>query len=97
MNNALSQRGKSFHIDVVSNPEFLKEGVAVEDFMRPDRIIVGVEKQSSLKLMRSLYRDFIRNGHAFLSMSLHSAEMTKYAANATPLAMLFCCLPCRLM
>ncbi len=82
MNNALSQQGKSFHIDVVSNPEFLKEGVAIEDFMRPDRIIVGVEKQSSLKIMRSLYRDFIRNGHAFLSMSLHSAEMTKYAANA---------------
>ena len=82
INHDLAAQNKDFHIDVVSNPEFLKEGVAIDDFMRPDRIVVGANKQSAFKTMRTLYRDFIRNGHAFLPMSLHSAEMTKYAANA---------------
>ena len=82
INNTLATQNKDFHIDVVSNPEFLKEGVAIDDFMRPDRIVVGANKQSSFKTMRTLYRDFIRNGHAFLPMSLNSSEMTKYAANA---------------
>jgi UDPglucose 6-dehydrogenase len=67
--------------DVVSNPEFLKEGDAVNDFLKPDRIIVGVESERAEKLMRELYSPFVRTGHPILVMDIRSAEVTKYAAN----------------
>jgi UDPglucose 6-dehydrogenase len=67
---------------IVSNPEFLKEGAAISDFMKPDRIVVGVENKPSEALMRRLYRPFTVNHDRFISMDLRSAEMTKYAANA---------------
>ena len=67
--------------DVVSNPEFLKEGDAVNDFLKPDRIIVGVASERAEKLMRELYAPFVRTGHPILVMDIRSAEVTKYAAN----------------
>jgi len=67
--------------DYVSNPEFLKEGSAVEDFMSPDRIIIGTEKQSVRETMKQLYNPFMRKGNRIISMDAASAEMTKYAAN----------------
>src|SRR5256712_12000233 len=67
---------------VVSNPEFLKEGAAVEDFMRPDRIIVGSDDQRAIAMLRSLYAPFQRNRERIIVMSVRSAELTKYAANA---------------
>jgi UDPglucose 6-dehydrogenase len=67
---------------VVSNPEFLKEGAAISDFMKPNRIVVGVDNEASEVLMRKLYRPFTVNHDRFISMDLRSAEMTKYAANA---------------
>ncbi len=79
----LRERGVKHDFDVVSNPEFLKEGKAVPDFMRPDRIVVGVDVQGQLgdQSMRSVYASFIRNGHAYLTMDVRSSEMTKYASN----------------
>ncbi len=71
-----------FEFDVVSNPEFLKEGDAVNDFMKPDRIIVGANNRKSLDVMRELYRPFTMNHERFIAMDVRSAEMTKYAANA---------------
>ena len=68
--------------DVVSNPEFLKEGDAIDDFMRPDRIVVGCDSPRAAGLMRQLYEPFIRNGHPLLVMDVASAELAKYAANA---------------
>ena len=68
--------------DVVSNPEFLREGVAVEDFMKPDRIVVGVDSSEAQAIMDKLYRPFTLNGHPVIFMDIPSAEMTKYAANA---------------
>ena len=68
--------------DVVSNPEFLKEGNAIEDFMRPDRIIIGTDNVRTAELMRELYGPFVRNGHPIYTMDILSAELTKYAANA---------------
>jgi UDPglucose 6-dehydrogenase len=68
--------------DVVSNPEFLKEGAAIEDFMRPERVVVGAESQKALDLMSELYRPFVLNGNPILTMSVRSAELTKYACNA---------------
>ncbi|MGD1841309.1 MAG: UDP-glucose dehydrogenase family protein [Thermonemataceae bacterium] len=68
--------------DVVSNPEFLREGVAVEDFMKPDRVVVGTSSEKAKKLMEQLYSPFIRQGNPIIFMSERSAEMTKYAANA---------------
>lgn len=69
-------------VDMASNPEFLKEGAAVEDFMRPDRVVVGVRRPEVGKVLQDLYAPFLRNEHPFLIMSPESAEMTKYVANA---------------
>jgi UDPglucose 6-dehydrogenase len=71
-----------FKFDVVSNPEFLKEGAAIEDFMRPDRIIIGVENDRAAEIMQDLYAPFIRKGDRTVVMDIRSAEMTKYASNA---------------
>lgn len=71
-----------FPVDVVSNPEFLKEGTAIDDFMRPDRVVVGVNSKEAEAVMRELYEPFVRNNHPILVMDVVSAEMTKYAANA---------------
>lgn len=78
----LRRRDSELEFSVVSNPEFLKEGAAVEDFMRPDRIIVGAEDERAIELMRELYGPFQRNREKVLVMDVRSAEMTKYAANA---------------
>ena len=78
----LARRGVDVAFAVVSNPEFLKEGAAVEDFMKPDRIIVGSEDEQATLLMRALYSPFNRNSDRMLVMDLRSAEFTKYAANA---------------
>ena len=68
--------------DVVSNPEFLREGFAVEDFMKPDRIVLGVESERARKVMDKLYKNFVRSGNPIVFMDIKSAELTKYAANA---------------
>jgi UDPglucose 6-dehydrogenase len=68
--------------DVVSNPEFLREGVAVDDFMKPDRVVVGTESPRAIELMRALYSPFVRQGNPVLFMDVRSAELTKYAANS---------------
>jgi UDPglucose 6-dehydrogenase len=70
------------HVDVASNPEFLKEGAAIEDFMKPDRVVVGVRKPEVAEVLRELYAPFLRTERPFLVMTPESAEMTKYAANA---------------
>ena len=78
----LALRGVSVEYAVVSNPEFLKEGAAVEDFMRPDRVIVGADDERAILLMRALYSPFIRNHDRLIVMDVRSAEFTKYAANS---------------
>ena len=78
----LAQRGASLPFSVVSNPEFLKEGAAVEDFMRPDRIVIGAEDADAIAAMRELYGPFQRNHERLQVMDIRSAELTKYAANA---------------
>ena len=78
----LKRRGKAFEFDLVSNPEFLKEGDAINDFMRPDRVIVGVDSERAAKQMRQLYAPIIRSHEQLLVMGVRDAEMTKYAANA---------------
>ncbi len=78
----LKARGVDVPYSVVSNPEFLKEGAAVEDFMKPDRIIVGAEDARAIDLMHQLYAPFQRNHERLIVMDVHSAELTKYAANA---------------
>jgi UDPglucose 6-dehydrogenase len=78
----LDKRGVDFTFDVASNPEFLKEGDAINDFMKPDRIVVGVESEKAEDIMRRLYKPFTLNGHPVIFMDVPSAEMTKYAANA---------------
>lgn len=77
----LASRGKR-NLDVASNPEFLKEGAAIDDFMRPDRVVVGVRRPEVAEVLHELYAPFLRTEHPFLVMSPESAEMTKYAANA---------------
>ncbi|MDO8932264.1 MAG: UDP-glucose/GDP-mannose dehydrogenase family protein [Rhodocyclaceae bacterium] len=78
----LKQRGAALEFAVVSNPEFLKEGAAVDDFMKPDRIVVGVDDPRATELMRQLYAPFQRNHERLIVMDVKSAELTKYAANA---------------
>jgi len=78
----LVRRGVSIKFSVVANPEFLKEGAAIEDFMRPDRIVIGTDDEHALQLMRRLYAPFQRNTERIVAMDLRSAELTKYAANA---------------
>ncbi|MDB4297778.1 UDP-glucose/GDP-mannose dehydrogenase family protein [Flavobacteriaceae bacterium] len=78
----LDKRGVSIEFHVVSNPEFLKEGAAVNDFMKPDRVVVGAESEAAFKIMRKLYSTFTHNHDRLIEMDIRSAEMTKYAANA---------------
>lgn len=78
----LDKRGVNIPFDIASNPEFLKEGAAIKDFMSPDRVVVGVEGEKARELMERLYRPFTLNGYPILVMDVPSAEMTKYAANA---------------
>jgi UDPglucose 6-dehydrogenase len=78
----LDARGVDISFDVASNPEFLKEGDAVNDFMKPDRIVVGVESDKARDIMERLYKPFTMNGHPVIFMDVPSAEMTKYAANS---------------
>jgi UDPglucose 6-dehydrogenase len=78
----LDNRGANIDFDVASNPEFLKEGAAIQDFLKPDRIVVGVESEKARKIMEKLYKPFLLNGHPTIFMDVPSAEMTKYAANS---------------
>ncbi|MDX5435798.1 MAG: nucleotide sugar dehydrogenase, partial [Pontibacter sp.] len=77
----LEARGVNIPFDVASNPEFLKEGAAIEDFLKPDRIVVGVASEKAEKVMKKLYKPFLMSGHPLIFMDIPSAEMTKYAAN----------------
>ena len=78
----LARRGRQIEFSVVSNPEFLKEGAAVDDFMRPDRIVIGAADERAIRIMRALYAPIQRNHERTLIMDIRSAELTKYAANA---------------
>lgn len=78
----LDKRGSHFEFDVVSNPEFLKEGAAIDDFMKPDRVVVGTDNMRTAEIMKELYDPFMRKLSRLIIMDIRSAEMTKYAANA---------------
>ncbi len=78
----LKKRNVSIPFDVASNPEFLKEGDAINDFLKPDRIVIGIESEQAKKVMQRLYKPFVLNGHPIIFMDIPSAEMTKYAANS---------------
>lgn len=78
----LNKRKITLDFDVASNPEFLKEGNAIDDFMKPDRIVIGVESNKAESILAKLYKPFLLNGHPLIFMDIPSAEMTKYAANA---------------
>lgn len=80
--NELDKRNLTISFDVASNPEFLKEGAAIDDFLKPDRIVVGVSSKQAEEVMRKLYKPFLLNGHPIIFMDVPSAEMTKYAANS---------------
>ena len=79
---ALDKRGSKIQFDVVSNPEFLKEGAAIDDFMHPDRVIIGANSAAAHKIMHDLYAPFMRSNDRILAMKIRDAEMTKYASNA---------------
>ena len=78
----LTKRNSELTFAVASNPEFLKEGAAIDDFLKPDRIVIGVESKQAEDMMRKLYKPFLLNGHPIIFMDVPSAEMTKYAANS---------------
>ncbi len=82
INEELEKRGEKIHFAVVSNPEFLKEGSAVDDFMSPDRVVIGTEDKEARKALEELYSPLMRKGHRVIWMNRESAELTKYAANA---------------
>jgi len=77
-----AKRGVSIEFDVVSNPEFLKEGAAIDDFMKPDRVVIGTDNVRTAEIMKELYSPFMRKTNRLITMDIRSAEMTKYAANA---------------
>ncbi|HQW86066.1 MAG TPA: UDP-glucose/GDP-mannose dehydrogenase family protein, partial [Flavobacteriales bacterium] len=79
---ALARNAKEELFDVVSNPEFLREGFAVDDFLKPDRVVVGTSSERARKVMEELYKPFVRQGNPIIFMDERSAELTKYAANA---------------
>ncbi len=79
---ALDKRGAKLTFDVASNPEFLREGNAVQDFLKPDRVVIGTESERAQKVLKRLYQPFLENNHPVLFMDIPSAEMTKYAANS---------------
>ncbi|WP_150050550.1 MULTISPECIES: UDP-glucose dehydrogenase family protein [Methylomonas] len=82
MLDVLAERGESVEFDVVSNPEFLKEGSALDDFMKPDRIVIGTDNPRTAELLKALYAPFNRSRERVINMDIRSAELTKYAANA---------------
>ncbi|RLD93214.1 MAG: UDP-glucose 6-dehydrogenase, partial [Bacteroidetes bacterium] len=82
ISSALKLRSSKLEFDVASNPEFLKEGAAINDFLKPDRIVIGTDSKRAEKIMKRLYKPFTLNGHPIIFMDIPSAEMTKYAANS---------------
>jgi UDPglucose 6-dehydrogenase len=82
LQKALERRKSELRFDVASNPEFLKEGAAINDFLKPDRIVIGIDSARAEKIMKRLYKPFLLNGHPIIFMDITSAEMTKYAANS---------------
>jgi UDPglucose 6-dehydrogenase len=78
----LDERNQNFHFDVVSNPEFLREGNAINDFMHPDRVVIGSEDKYSIKIMKNLYKKFVKSSSALIVMDTLSSELTKYTANS---------------
>ncbi len=82
ISDSLKKRAAKLEFDVASNPEFLKEGAAINDFLKPDRIVIGTDSRRAEKIMKRLYKPFTLNGHPIIFMDITSAEMTKYAANS---------------
>lgn len=82
LKEALDKRGANIPFDVASNPEFLKEGDAIDDFLKPDRIVIGTDSTKAEDILSRLYKPFVLNGHPVISMDIPSAELTKYAANS---------------